>query len=555
MGNQMSSQKASLVALLVVAYVAVAAKAASLVMVDAGSSGSKLFSYGPNGKEKVLTNCDEASVKQGKTLKGLSAYLYAAKKECTLENKHQTSEGVFEKYDPNPDTPAGYKDLLLKRLKVLNHNPENKKKIPMMATAGMRLLSQEENHQVWEDVCGEDHDGFQFAPADGGFCGTIPGTREAYFEWGAMVANTGNPNVGAFTIGGASAQISIPIFDEDTLAKFRAMKARIKTAFNGCKEVYLPKVCEDEERKKCEPRKKMGWFNMEFPKGPDGKPMKDKKKVRGDCHKDFVNYKKREQLRHIVPEEKLGEILGIGVVSFLGLKGEGGEAYSGVAGGLNEIGHWGDINGCEANNWANQTASHNSKIFQECKTKFEAALAKDVLWREVTKFFKESKVNVNDFSYNTPSAIPSMSGLGAETGRSLANAVEEHCSKDLQKGGFGYNDGNNCVKALYSSMYVTSFFDDKTADAKKDTMFPKKEKKGKMKPVTYDWADGLKKDREGASAILRKQHAKENPKLRGQGKMAAFIEASSSLHKIPLQWHSHSYTEGVLKFQENTMED
>ena len=99
-------------------------------------------------------------------------------------------------------------------------------------------------------------------------------------------------------------------------------------------------------------------------------------------------------------------------------------------------------------------------------------------------------------------------------------------------------------------MYVTSFFEDKTVDSKAATMFP--EKNGKA--VKYDWADGLKKDREGATAVLRKQSSKAGKAgLRGQGK-TAFIEAVASLHKTPLQWHSTSYAEGVLKFQEN-MED
>ena len=548
MGNQLSSQKLSLVALLVVAYTAVLVKAETkLVMVDAGSSGSKLFSYGPDASEKVLTNCDKASVDAGKTLKGLSAYLYASTKACTLENKVGKSPVT-----PNPTTAGEYKDLLLAQLKGLNADADNKKKVPMMATAGMRLLSQDENKQVWGSICGESNkDGdFTFATTDSGFCGTIPGTKEAYFEWGAMVANTGNPNFGSFTIGGASAQIAIPIFDEKTLEQFRAMKLEVKKAFNGCGNVFLPKECEDDKRTKCKKQKKLGWFNKEFPR-KGGKPDKTKPKIQGDCHKDFVNFKKREQLTHIVPEEKLGKILGLGVISFLGLKGEGGSEYSGVAGGLNEIGNWGQINGCGPDEWAKQDASHNSDQFKKCKAEFEGALAKDVLWTAVTKFFKESKVSVADFSYNTPSAIPSMSGLkNVKTGRSLANAVEEHCSKALEIGGFGFKNSNNCVKALYTSMYVTSFFEDKTVDSKAATMFP--EKNGKA--VSYDWADGLKKDREGATAVLRKQSSKAGKAgLRGQGK-TAFIEAVASLHKTPLQWHSTSYAEGVLKFQEN-MED
>lgn len=546
MGNQVSSRKLSLVALLVVAYASVVVKA-GVVMVDAGSSGSKLFSFDPDTQEKVLTNCDKEAVDAGKTLKGLSAFLYAGDSTCKLESKvagNKKKQIADRPIDPPPVTAANYRDVLLKELKTMNQQPSNGNKIPMMATAGMRLLTKEENDQVWKDICGKSHEGLEFNTMDSGFCGTIPGTREAYFEWGAMVSNTKDPTFGAFTIGGASAQIAIPLFTDKAVAEFKKMKHEVRDQFKNCANVFLPKECKDKERKNCEPQKKLGWFNRKKTHNPDGSV---KSVALGDCHRDFVNFKKRAQLEHIVDAASLGDIKGLGVISFLGLKGEGGSDYSGVAGGLNEIGHWADVNNCGANLWNNQTQPHNTELFKSCKKKLEVALKGDYLWAAVSKFFKASGVNAQSFSYNTPSAIPSMTGLkhnGAKpkTGHSLATAAEAHCSKALgdnegNRGTYGHGDSGSCVKSLYTSMYITSFFDNSDVENKESTMFPTKQ----GGEVTYDWADGAKADLEG-NAITRKQKATQ---LRGQGKepKIAFVEVDTSIYQKPLRWHSNSYAD------------
>ena len=46
-----------------------------------------------------------------------------------------------------------------------------------MATAGMRLLTKEQNTKIWEDICGAElsSGGYTFATLESGLCGTIPG--------------------------------------------------------------------------------------------------------------------------------------------------------------------------------------------------------------------------------------------------------------------------------------------------------------------------------------------------------------------------------------------
>ena len=53
----------------------------------------------------------------------------------------------------------------------------NKDKVPFMATAGMRLLTKEQNDKIWKDICGAklSSGGYTFATLESGLCGTIPG--------------------------------------------------------------------------------------------------------------------------------------------------------------------------------------------------------------------------------------------------------------------------------------------------------------------------------------------------------------------------------------------
>ena len=46
-----------------------------------------------------------------------------------------------------------------------------------MATAGMRLLTKEQNDKIWKDICGAklSSGGYTFATLESGLCGTIPG--------------------------------------------------------------------------------------------------------------------------------------------------------------------------------------------------------------------------------------------------------------------------------------------------------------------------------------------------------------------------------------------
>ena len=88
--------KASLLLLLSCLVAPARAAGGGTVMIDAGSSGSKLFSFSgdaaPVSKdEKVLTECDDDGVKRGLSLKGLSTFKYEEAK-CHAQVKTDLKE-------------------------------------------------------------------------------------------------------------------------------------------------------------------------------------------------------------------------------------------------------------------------------------------------------------------------------------------------------------------------------------------------------------------------------------------------------------------------------
>ena len=200
------------------------------VVVDGGSTGSKLFSFDSFGKGtpfvKVRTSCTVNRAKN--TLTGLASFSYpVADCESTVSNpimKKKNEGGMTVKNaknlvetdgaarfsTPADHSPHDYANFLLGELQWVHEKrmvtdektgisslpcpagevqdgacpaATNRKAIPIMATAGMRLLTKEQNDNVWTAVCGTKHsNGYSF-PSRGANCGTIPGTREAYYEW------------------------------------------------------------------------------------------------------------------------------------------------------------------------------------------------------------------------------------------------------------------------------------------------------------------------------------------------------------------------------------
>jgi hypothetical protein len=304
--------------------------------------------------------------------------------------------------------------------------------VPMLATAGMRLLSQEANNKVWSQICGKSHQGLTLAPA-GEDCGTIAGTTEAYYEYLANAAHgKGNRELtGTFTVGGASAQIAIPLKTQQDVSAFMELQNTIGAAID-CKSLQLE----------------------------DGSPAPFFKQNSRDPHSacldDYITFRSKSDIRAstavLQDNVRVDEIEGLGLVSFLGLKGRG----SFVAGGLNEIGNWAKEHNCNTQ----QTS------FADCSAKLQAELRKDVMWKHVSEYFRKHNLNIRSFSYNTYAANPTAAGLlkdehkeGGEgqAAWKLQEELDAVCSED-NGAKFGYKGKNGCMQALYTSLYITSFF-------------------------------------------------------------------------------------------------
>merc|ERR1719183_594306 len=139
------------------------------VMVDAGSSGSKLFSF--HGESsisiKVRTICTTDRTRF--PLKGVSALVYD-QQQCKSETNQDRKKNIKATGLPEPsftpmlniendhDKPA-YARRLLGLLKYMHEEQgsklpaRNRGAIPMLATAGMRLLNQRDNDAIWKNVC------------------------------------------------------------------------------------------------------------------------------------------------------------------------------------------------------------------------------------------------------------------------------------------------------------------------------------------------------------------------------------------------------------------
>jgi len=551
-----------------------------IVMVDGGSSGSKLFSYSAKDETgsaliqtlKIESNCGDENAFP---LKGVSSYAYDAMNpdapcKSTIQNK---PSGLSEAPPTDTSLPV-YTKFLLKEIKWIHEervlpkiegktyprypctsmegdpplcpSADNALEIPFMATAGMRLLTEEQNDAVWQKVCGvaSDAGDYKFAPR-GPACGTIPGTMEAYFEWLANVASgLSKTATGTFTIGGASAQIGVPLMNEKMIKHWETLIKQVEDHFGDCKGIFLP----TEEG------------------NSDQIPIPIFTKEPGvSCARDFIDIK---WTKDIVLGSTLKETAGIGtkfkavgLVSFLGLRGKGGTVESGVAGGANlvgdsEGGSWSLENDCGP-----KQAAHSKVEFGRCQKKLRKALHNDFLFKHVKSFFHKYNLKVDDFSYNTPAAIPSMIFNGkieeqAKYAKVLAKMQDEEeppevhlgaahqLHKDLvdwctneEHANFGFNNQNNCMKALWSSLYISSFFDDSFLDEFDPRNVNKREgihdirrlQNGEFANLHYkglDWSEGAYEESvaKSASGVFLELALKKNSRL---------------------QFHSHTYLDGV----------
>jgi len=106
------------------------------------------------------------------------------------------------------------------------------------------------------------------------------------------------------------------------------------------------------------------------------------KEIREVFAGDSTTPSREKAVRRLLGEGD-NEIKGLATVSFLGLLGEGGAVYSGVAGGVNAAEDWGPKNTCTNNDMTN-----NKPKFQECFDKYHTALGGDVVWKATSHFFK-----------------------------------------------------------------------------------------------------------------------------------------------------------------------
>mmetsp|Transcript_109535 Transcript_109535/g.210661 ORF Transcript_109535/g.210661 Transcript_109535/m.210661 type:complete len:630 (+) Transcript_109535:82-1971(+) len=423
----------------------------SLVMVDAGSSGSKLSSFHGDDSQsiKVLTSC-KANAKDY-PLKGLSALKYTPD-QCVLDvevEKHpDTRTKLTEINDYAPD--------LLEKLQRLHECGDyagactpskdaatNKDSIPILATAGMRLLTEENNAEVWSKICGKSSAGYTFA-SDGN-CGTISGTQEAYYEFLAANLNKatrGGPMAATVTIGGESAQIAVPLRDNQKLKWFADLYGNFTKVVKNCKSIQLPNG--DEPRKLPIPT-----FNKE------------------NCARDFIDIR---LIPDYLPTSNQGYNI-VGLISLLGLEGLTGGI--GVAGGMNAIEKWAGRVGCAA-----PVGGSSTFEFDSCWKKLQEALSNDQLFSLVAHFFKQMDSWLGiEWTFGTPAAIPSArfkmnddeendikqkireaEGAGTDSARMQAfvkmkDWLTERYDDEETVGRFGFNDEQTPMKSLFVYEY------------------------------------------------------------------------------------------------------
>lgn len=385
------------------------------VMVDGGSSGSKIFSFGtPSDASihslEIKSECGDGHDGRDR-FKGATILQFDAT-QC------QGWVSVGDKGTKNPLAPMpnnGYAKFLLARVKELHEAngdcpssgcppPTNKVAVPMMATAGMRLLSLKDNSKIWGKICGQSSDGYQFAPP-GPLCGTIPGTQEAWYEYLANLATHTDDKLRAvFTVGGASAQIALPL-KSDEVEAFREMMARVSPY---CKDLNLAGETDS-----------MPLFNV--------KEVSDMDR----CIYDFMDVKEVADIPLTLQGGlRKNSVTHVGLISFLGLgKQDLQESVTfGVAGGVNSIENWAIANKCDHDAIKLQAESVRVRAAEECEQKFQKALARDMIWNQVQQFFQDGGAShVEVFNFNTAASNPIWKGAPANGQAPL----DQTCVQDL----------------------------------------------------------------------------------------------------------------------------
>lgn len=286
----------------------------------------------------------------------------------------------------------------------------------------------------------------------------------------------------------------------------------------------------------------------------------------GECYKDFVDMKKIDTTnvpKHLVESGAFAGVQQVGLISFLGWEDfqkpkskSSVREMSFIAGGVNAIDAWADAHNCGAPDPSHPVANV-SFDFIKCSRLLQKHLYADVLFKEVTKFFKIASLHVRSFSYTTFAANPSgavgkasdnanmkllhnISGkvhrkvasedfqIRTSSGSSLFSYVQARCISKLHNSKWGGRNERTCMNALFTSMYITSFFD--SSHFGDDHLYFDR---------LVDWSRGLKSEVESGDAEV----PNDSP-------VAAFLETSvgtsvqEMLHQ-PLSWHAVPYTIGA----------
>jgi len=432
-----------------------------VLFVDAGSTGSKATSFGQKKVVvKLLTQCTDAQEKNGFTNRGAASLAYTTD-ECSW----QIGTGKDE-LKPLQDPRKYAKELLQLLFDTYKEESgssdvtkvKNRDAVPILGTAGMRLLSMADNQKVWGYICGKSHAGLTLAQA-GDMCGTIPGTTEAYYEYLAnAVAGKSKSLTGTFTIGGGSAQIAIPLKTPDDVTAFKNTRGRIANKID-CTKLLLPSG------------EQVPHFNTIKEGGP-----------KQECIDDYITFLPKDKITVSGDVEQnhiqTSQIQGVGLISFLGLQG----SSTIVAGGVNEI-----------QNWAKQEhCATNETSFSLCAAKLKAALDRDVLFSEVREYFQSNALDVQNFSYNTYAAFPEAMGIKHVEGKDEAWDLEKELTNKCSKNNgvrFGYKGQNTCMKALFTSLYVTSFFERPSSGAREKGLHSATSLS--YEPSAADWSKGF----------------------------------------------------------------
>jgi len=395
--------------------------------------------FAPNPTQMVpAKSCDSGSVPhcvdifKAFILKGIETYYKVthASTEVPWHSLHLTTKDVAP---------------LKAELASSTKKPKNAAAIPIVATAGMRMLDDEDNNKVWDNICGgkATTTGYNFAPK-GTSCGTISGTTEAFYEYLGFKAKAGKgeegytANTGTFTIGGASAQIAIPLANTE-VASFHTLMATVADTIK----------CGDIKLKNTKPAPKFEENAIEKLGVAVGteKAKALNEKDHG-CITDYVDLK----------TEPSGAK--VGTISFLDLAAGQAHGAAPIAGGAQEM-----------MNWAEKACAVKTR--EECVHDLEEELKTDKLWGAVKTWFTTTEFGAHSFAYATGNANQELaehpaadlishpaSVCGTLNGGKLFNPphaspkdkTEEEANADEHK------KSGKCVKAEWAKIYLTAFF-------------------------------------------------------------------------------------------------